>query len=158
MHKSTAPPTSVKRSALCARSTVIAARHEIVRRDSVESKYFPFAQPFTIGLWVCGEQRLSTSSLICWRVLSTTCTFGPRVHSQVAIVAMIVLSGVVDYILERKTYPGVYLSACIYEYVAGTLWGGFDYPRTRTSGVYQIITAFIILVVISSCMHASLLS
>ena len=49
-------------------------------------------------------------------------------------------SGVVDYVLECGTGPGVRVGASIYEYIAGMLWGGFAYPRSRTSAVYQVIT------------------
>ena len=35
-------------------------------------------------------------------------------------------------------------------YAAGVLWGGFQDPHTRLSAIYQIVGAFIILVVISA--------
>lgn len=73
-------------------------------------------------------------------------------HSQVGVILMIVFSGVIDYLLEHKSAgAGVYLGSSIYEYMAGTLWGGFEHPRTRASAVYQVVIAFIILIFISSC-------
>lgn len=64
---------------------------------------------------------------------------------------MILCSGLVDYLLERNTGPGVTLGSSIYEYIAGTLWGGFEYPRSASSAFYQIVTSFLILVIISAC-------
>ena len=68
--------------------------------------------------------------------------------SRAAIVAMIMTSGLVDYLLEREAGGRVFSS--MHEYAAGVLWGGFQDPHTRLSAVYQIIGAFIILVVISA--------
>ena len=72
------------------------------------------------------------------------------------IVAMVILSGVVDYTLERGTGPGVRLSSSIYEYVAGTLWGGFEAPRSAASAVYQVVVAFIIMITVSACAWSTL--
>jgi hypothetical protein len=59
-------------------------------------------------------------------------------------VALILFSGVVDWIAERDHAPGHQLTASLYEYCAGVLWGGFEHPLSRTSAVYQIILAFIV--------------
>ena len=67
------------------------------------------------------------------------------------LIAMIVASGAVDYLLERKSSPGARLGGCIYEYVAGTLWGGFESPRSRSSALYQVVVSFLILVTVSAC-------
>lgn len=66
------------------------------------------------------------------------------------ILCMILCAGVVDWLLERRTDRGAGLSASMYEYLAGALWGGFEYPKSLASAIYQIVLAFIILVVISA--------
>lgn len=66
----------------------------------------------------------------------------------VALLALIFTSGVVDYLLERE--HGGTLSASIYEYSGGVLWGGFQNPHTKLSAVYQVVAAFVILVTISA--------
>ena len=74
-------------------------------------------------------------------------------HSSLwlAILVLVVLSGVVDFIVESRRLPGeTKLTASLYEYFAGVLWGGFEYPLSRTSAVYQIILGFFMLVFISS--------
>jgi hypothetical protein len=109
---------------------------------------------------------------------------------------MVFLSGGVDYLLERRTGPGVRVTGSIYEYIrcapkterrmlslssmtacrlrratvnvpavrppgvrsgapqfAGTLWGGFEYPRSLGHlKPYQVAVSFIILVTISACL------
>ena len=67
------------------------------------------------------------------------------------IVLLVIFSGVVDHILERRSGPGVHIGGNIWEFVAGTLWGGFEQPRTSASAVYQVVVAFIILVTVSAC-------
>ena len=59
-------------------------------------------------------------------------------------------SGIVDYFLEREFNANAKLTDSLYEYCAGALWGGFCVPRTRMSAVYQIIIAFILMVVTAS--------
>ena len=66
------------------------------------------------------------------------------------LVLMILCSGLVDWALERRKSTSATVGASLYEYVAGTLWGGFEYPRSKQSGVYQITTAFVLLVTIST--------
>lgn len=65
-----------------------------------------------------------------------------------ALIAMVVASGVVDYILERS--QGGTLGASIYEYMGGVMWGGFADPRTRVSAVYQVIGSFLIMIVVAA--------
>ena len=58
--------------------------------------------------------------------------------------------------LRRVTFEllltGVGLILCVprYEYAAGTLWGGFDYPRSNASAVYQLTLGFLLLVTLSA--------
>ena len=66
----------------------------------------------------------------------------------IALIAIIVSSGVVDYLLERE--EGGSIGSSIYEYTAGTLWGGFQDPRSTLSAFYQVMLAFILLLVIST--------
>lgn len=68
----------------------------------------------------------------------------------VAIFAVVLGSGMVDYFLEREYDPTATITASLFEYCAGALWGGFCEPRTRTSAIYQIVVAFILLVVTAS--------
>lgn len=37
---------------------------------------------------------------------------------------MVICSGVIDYLLEKDSGPGSKIGGSIYEYIAGTLWGG----------------------------------
>ena len=41
------------------------------------------------------------------------------------LVSLVVLSGVADWVIERRWSPDAQLSASLYEYAAGFLWGGF---------------------------------
>jgi hypothetical protein len=66
----------------------------------------------------------------------------------VCIVALLIVSGCVDYLLEAK--KGGSLSSSLYEYFGGVLFGGFTEPMSRASAVYQILVAFIILIVVSA--------
>ena len=63
---------------------------------------------------------------------------------------MVLLSGVVDFVLERGSPTAAGLFSSLYEYFAGTLWGGFEYPRSRPSAIYQITLGFLLLVAISA--------
>lgn len=63
---------------------------------------------------------------------------------------VVLASGLVDWLVERMRVKEARLTSSIYEYAAGFLWGGFEYPLTRNSAVYQIIIGVIVLVVISS--------
>ena len=45
------------------------------------------------------------------------------------LLLLVILSGVSDYIIERKTSTDARLSASLYEYAAGFLWGGFGACR-----------------------------
>ena len=64
------------------------------------------------------------------------------------IILMVLLAGVVDFMIERK--EGGKITTSLYEYCGGVLWGGFHDPLTRISAVYQIMNAFIILVIVSA--------
>lgn len=68
-----------------------------------------------------------------------------------AIVAMITLSGFVDWALEaRSTGGGSTIGSSIQEYWAGLLWGGFQEPRSKLSAIYQVITALLTIIIISA--------
>ena len=69
-------------------------------------------------------------------------------YCWIALIAIIVCSGIVDYLLERT--DGGTIGASIYEYFAGTLWGGFQDPRSTLSAFYQVMLAFVLLLVIST--------
>lgn len=66
------------------------------------------------------------------------------------LLLLVILSGVSDYIIERKTSTDARLSASLYEYAAGFLWGGFEYPLSTSSKVFQVLLAFTFLIVIST--------
>jgi len=66
------------------------------------------------------------------------------------ILAVIICSGVVDWLVERKSVREARVTSSIYEYFAGLLWGGFEYPLSKMSAVYQVLGGFIVLVLISS--------
>ena len=66
------------------------------------------------------------------------------------LVALVVLSGVADFVIERKKSPDARLHASLYEYAAGFLWGGFEYPLSAASTVFQIMLGFILLIVVST--------
>ena len=67
-----------------------------------------------------------------------------------AVVALVVVSGLVDWLTEITSSPGLHITSCLYEYCAGMLWGGFEQPLSRSSAVYQIVLAFIFLVMNAS--------
>ena len=49
----------------------------------------------------------------------------------VAILAVIVTSGLVDYACERVHVKETTITASMYEYFAGFIWGGFEYPLSK---------------------------
>ena len=65
----------------------------------------------------------------------------------IGLITMTVSAGFVDYLLEHR--QGGRLGASIYEYLAGMLWGGFEYPRSRSSAVFQVTMGFIVIVTIA---------
>jgi len=62
----------------------------------------------------------------------------------------VTMSGVVDYLVERKRSRDARITASLYEFWAGCLWGGFDVPLSRMSAIYQLLVGFIIIIIISS--------
>jgi len=64
--------------------------------------------------------------------------------------SLVVLSGVADWVIERSWSPDGQLSASLYEYAAGFLWGGFEYPLTAASKVFQIFLGFVLLIIVST--------
>lgn len=64
------------------------------------------------------------------------------------LATMVVLSGCVDWLLERGS--GGRLTSSIYEYFGGVLWGGFQDPNTRLSAMYQVCVSLTILIVVSA--------
>lgn len=65
-----------------------------------------------------------------------------------ALIAMVMVAGFTDWMLERNA--GGSLADSLYEAWAGALWGGFEYPKSRTSAIYQITLSFIMLIVVSA--------
>jgi len=65
------------------------------------------------------------------------------------LLLMVVFSGFIDYVLEGWS-DGGRIGTSLYEYAAGSLWGGFEYPRSRSSAIYQIFVGFILLVTSST--------
>lgn len=53
------------------------------------------------------------------------------------LLLMVVFSGFIDYVLEGWS-DGGRIGTSLYEYAAGSLWGGFEYPRSRSSAIYQV--------------------
>ena len=104
-------------------STSLVAVMQVVEKgedQKFRESFYNFMMPFDNGLWVM-------------------------------ILLMVIFSGVVDYIVESQRLPGeTKLTASLYEYFAGILWGGFEYPLSRTSAVYQIALGFLMLIFISS--------
>jgi hypothetical protein len=68
----------------------------------------------------------------------------------IAIFVMVLFSGSVDFFLERARVPESRWGSSVYEYCAGFLWGGFEYPQSKTSSIYQLFIGFAALVLISS--------
>ena len=65
-----------------------------------------------------------------------------------ALILLVMCTGFTDWILERQA--GGTLADSIYEAFAGALWGGFEYPRSRASAIFQIMLGFIMLIAISA--------
>lgn len=65
-----------------------------------------------------------------------------------AIIAIVLLSGLIDNLLERR--HGGSLQESLYEAFAGTMWGGFERPRSNLSAVYQIVLSLVLLITISA--------
>jgi len=68
----------------------------------------------------------------------------------IMVIALILISGIVDWLAEVLNYPDHKLYSSLYEYCAGILWGGFEHPLSRASGIYQIVVAFVLLVLTAS--------
>ena len=66
------------------------------------------------------------------------------------LVVLVLCSGIADFIIERKASGDARLHASLYEYAAGFLWGGFEYPMSGYSAVFQIMLGFILLIVVST--------
>ena len=66
------------------------------------------------------------------------------------LVPLVILSGFVDWLLERDAIPDHRVTWSLYEYCSGMLWGGFQHPLSKASAVYQIIVGFIFLMVTAS--------
>ena len=69
------------------------------------------------------------------------------------LVGTILIAGIIDYFIEKREVKEVELASCIYEYCAGCLFGGFKYPLVTGAAVFQIFSAFFMLVMISACVH-----
>jgi hypothetical protein len=81
--------------------------------------FFSFLKPFQAGLWI-------------------------------AVIFLIFFSSAVDFVIERMRMPeeARFSSSC-FEFSAGSLWGGFADPLSRTSAVYQVLIGGIFLILIS---------
>lgn len=66
-----------------------------------------------------------------------------------ALVFLLFLSGVVDYLFERHKSDAKF-SESIHEAFAGALYGGFHMPQSKVSAIYQIFLAFIMLIAVSA--------
>ena len=66
-----------------------------------------------------------------------------------ALLGVILLSGLADYLLEHKASDAS-LSSSVYEYAGGALWGGWYAAKSRMSAVYQVVISFVVLVTISA--------
>jgi len=66
------------------------------------------------------------------------------------LLLMVLGSGVADWLIERKRSEDARIGASLYEYAAGFLWGGFEYPLTTASKIFQIIMGFALLIVVST--------
>jgi hypothetical protein len=67
-----------------------------------------------------------------------------------AVIIVVLGSGLFDFLIERVRQPAARLNASLYEYCAGSLWGGFEYPLSRTSAIYQILVGFMMLVLLAT--------
>jgi hypothetical protein len=52
---------------------------------------------------------------------------------------------------QRDAFPAHRIAESVYEYTAGTLWGGFEQPLTRRSAIYQVVLAFVVVIINASC-------
>jgi hypothetical protein len=68
----------------------------------------------------------------------------------VTLFAVILLSGLADFLVERRRSSQAKITKSLYEFTAGFLWGGFQEPLTRTSAMYQLMLGFIVIVVVSA--------
>ena len=104
-------------------SAVLVSRWEhsaVADWDQWTQSFFRFLHPFTSHLWF-------------------------------AIAALLFFSGLVDFLIERQIHKSdARLTASLYEYSAGTIWGGFEYPLSKVSAVYQILVGFMMLIFVSS--------
>lgn len=97
----------------------------------LEARLLSFMRPFKYELWAC-------------------------------LFLMVLASGVVDYLLENRRGPRSgdaeaapearrgRVTESIYEYAAGTLWGGFQTPKTKPSAMYQVVLGILLLVSLST--------
>ena len=67
-----------------------------------------------------------------------------------ALLATITLSGLVDYLLEVRDDPDAKIGWNIYEYFAGALFGGFEYPKSPGSALFQVFLGFFMLVTVAA--------
>ena len=74
-----------------------------------------------------------------------------RFDLWLALLFLVVLSALVDFLIERLRVPETTINASLYEYFAGILWGGFEYPLSRASAIYQVMLGFFFVIFISSC-------
>lgn len=65
------------------------------------------------------------------------------------LVLVVLLSGVTDYIIERRHSKEARIQASIYEYAAGFLWGGFHRPLSVASTFYQVLLGFMLLIMVA---------
>ena len=100
---------------------------------------------------IARQQSSADTKSANWFSKSFTSFLSPFSYSLwAAIIAVIVLSGLVDYIIEVKKVEESSLTVSLYEYFAGFLWGGFEYPLSKSSAVFQLILGFFVLIFVSS--------
>ena len=66
------------------------------------------------------------------------------------LLAVVILSGLVDYLLEVRIDPDAQIGWNVYEYVAGALFGGFEYPKSPSSALFQVFLGFFVLVAVAA--------
>lgn len=120
--------------------------------DPTRWTFARYLQPHTdTGVVLVGRLKTAAESKAeSWTTSFYSFALPFRVELWVAICAMVVISGLVDFFVEGRNVKEVKLSSSLYEYCAGFLWGGFEYPLSRSSAIYQIICGFIVMIVISS--------
>ena len=117
-----------------------------------------------LSWWMRTDERMQGSSMLLGHVDSSPVLIAPppskdRVPFDTffrpfsyplwgCLCLMILLSGLVDYYLERG-YGGT-LSSSIYEYFGGVLWGGFQDPHTKLSAVFQVCNSLLVMVVVAA--------